>query len=86
MKPTQPDSQGHHGPSGGMFVQETLLEPLNELTRICKKARKDRKRGQVMLEYVVALGVFVALVGICALLIHVFRAYGNRVLDIISVS
>jgi len=44
------------------------------------------RRGQVMLEYVVALGVFLALVGICSVLIYVFRAYGNRVLDIISVS
>ncbi len=40
----------------------------------------------MMLEYVVALGVFLALVGICAVLIHVFRAYGNRVLDIIGIS
>lgn len=47
---------------------------------------KSRKCGQIMLEYVVALGVFVAMVGICAILIHVFRAYGNRVLDIIAVS
>lgn len=39
-----------------------------------------------MLEYVVALGVTVALVGICAVLLHVFRAYGNRVIDIIAVS
>lgn len=44
------------------------------------------KEGQAMLEYVIALGVFVALVGISATLIYVFRAYGNRVLDIIAVS
>lgn len=44
------------------------------------------KSGQVMLEYVVALGVFLALVGIGATLIYVFRIYGNRVLDIIAVS
>jgi len=47
---------------------------------------KNRKRGQVMLEYVIALGVFISLVSICAALIYVFRAYGNRVLDIIAVS
>lgn len=47
---------------------------------------KKRKRGQVMLEYVVALGVFLSLIGISAALIYVFRAYGNRVLDIIAVS
>lgn len=47
---------------------------------------RDRKQGQVMLEYVIALGVFVSLVSICAVLIYVFRAYGSRVLDIIAVS
>jgi uncharacterized protein (UPF0333 family) len=47
---------------------------------------KNRKRGQVMLEYVIALGVFLALVGVCAALLYVFRAYGNRVIDIIAVS
>ncbi len=41
MKSTQPDSQGHFGPYGGMFVPETLMEPLNELTRVYKKLRKD---------------------------------------------
>ncbi len=51
-----------------------------------ENSKKNRKRGQVMLEYVVALGVFVALVGICAMLVYVFRAYGNRVLDIIAIS
>ena len=41
MKPTQPDRQGHFGDYGGMFVPETLMEPLNELTRVYKKVRKD---------------------------------------------
>ena len=41
MKPTQPDGQGHFGDYGGMFVPETLMEPLNELTRVYKKVRKD---------------------------------------------
>ena len=41
MKPTQPDSHGHYGPYGGMFVPETLMEPLNELTRVYKEVRKD---------------------------------------------
>ena len=50
------------------------------------KSGRDRKRGQVMLEYVIALGVFISLVSLCAALIYVFRAYGNRVLDIIAVS
>ena len=44
------------------------------------------RNGQVMLEYVVALGVMLALVGMCAVLFHVFRVYGNRVIDIIAVS
>lgn len=50
------------------------------------KNNKAWKRGQVMLEYVVALGVFLAMVGVCAALVYAFRAYGSRVLDIISVS
>jgi hypothetical protein len=46
----------------------------------------ERKRGQVMLEYVVALGVFLAMIGLCAALVYAFRSYGGRVLDIIAVS
>ena len=41
MKPTQPDKLGHFGPYGGMFVPETLMEPLNELTRVYHAVRKD---------------------------------------------
>ncbi len=41
MKITQPDNQGHFGPYGGMFVPETLMEPLSELTRVYLDARKD---------------------------------------------
>ncbi|VGO17097.1 hypothetical protein PDESU_05692 [Pontiella desulfatans] len=57
-----------------------------EVEQVRLRGNKDGKRGQVMLEYVVALGVFLALVGVSATLIYVFRAYGNRVLDIIAVS
>ena len=41
MRATQPDSQGHFGKYGGMYVPETLMEPLNELTRVFKQASKD---------------------------------------------
>jgi len=41
MKPTQPNKHGHFGEYGGMFVPETLMEPLNELTRVYKEVRKD---------------------------------------------
>jgi tryptophan synthase beta chain len=41
MNPAQPDAQGHFGPYGGIFVPETLMEPLRELTRVYKAARKD---------------------------------------------
>ncbi|QBG48022.1 tryptophan synthase subunit beta [Verrucomicrobia bacterium S94] len=41
MKPTQPDRLGHFGDYGGMYVPETLMEPLNELTRVYKEVRKD---------------------------------------------
>ncbi len=41
MKSTQPDRQGHFGPYGGIFVPETLMEPLRELTAEYKAARND---------------------------------------------
>ena len=36
-----PDARGHFGPYGGMFVPETLMTALNELTAEYEKARKD---------------------------------------------
>jgi tryptophan synthase beta chain len=38
-----PDKGGHFGPYGGMFVPETLMEPLHELTREYEKALRDKK-------------------------------------------
>jgi len=38
---TLPDSRGHFGPYGGMFVPETLMTALNDLTAEYEKARKD---------------------------------------------
>ena len=45
---------------------------------------RERKRGQVMLEYVVATGIFLVLVGMSALLLYVFKLYGGRVLSLMS--
>lgn len=39
--PVQPDAQGHFGPFGGMFVPETLMAALNELTTEYEKAKND---------------------------------------------
>jgi len=36
-----PDATGHYGPYGGMFVPETLMAPLHELTAEYEKARAD---------------------------------------------
>ena len=36
-----PDELGHFGPYGGMFVPETLMYPLQELTHEYEKARRD---------------------------------------------
>ncbi len=36
-----PDATGHFGPFGGMFVPETLMSPLQELTREWEAARQD---------------------------------------------
>jgi tryptophan synthase beta chain len=36
-----PDATGHFGPYGGMFVPETLMAPLHELTAEYEKAKND---------------------------------------------
>src|SRR5881628_1962492 len=43
---TLPDRTGHFGPYGGMFVPETLVAPLQELTREYERARRDKKFRQ----------------------------------------
>src|SRR6202451_321589 len=37
-----PDATGHFGPYGGMFVPETLMAPLHELTVEYEKATADK--------------------------------------------
>ncbi|MCE0499048.1 MAG: tryptophan synthase subunit beta [Methylacidiphilales bacterium] len=37
-----PDSTGHFGPYGGMFVPETLMAPLHELAQEYEKAKADK--------------------------------------------
>jgi tryptophan synthase beta chain len=37
-----PDSTGHFGPYGGMFVPETLMAPLQELAQEYEKAKADK--------------------------------------------
>ena len=39
---TVPDATGHFGPYGGMFVPETLMSALNELTREYEHAKTDQ--------------------------------------------
>ena len=43
MRPleTMPDGRGHFGPYGGMFVPETLMTALEELTAKYERARVD---------------------------------------------
>ena len=36
-----PDEKGHFGPYGGKFIAETLMEPIDELTRAYEKYCKD---------------------------------------------
>jgi tryptophan synthase beta chain len=38
-----PDTRGHFGPYGGMFVSETLMQPLAELRKAYEKLRDDAK-------------------------------------------
>ena len=40
---TVPDATGHFGPYGGMFVPETLMTALHELTAEYARARADRR-------------------------------------------
>ena len=51
MKPSQPDSKGHFGDYGGMYVPETLMEPLAELTRTFKSAMKDSEFKKELSNY-----------------------------------
>src|SRR5436309_4571180 len=41
-----PDRRGHFGPYGGMFVPDTLMAPLQELTSEYERARHDKKFRQ----------------------------------------
>ena len=38
-----PDTRGHFGPYGGLFVSETLMQPLAELRKAYEKLRNDAK-------------------------------------------
>ena len=52
----QPDAKGHFGPYGGVFVPETLMTALEELTREYESARKDpefrRELNRLLAEFV----------------------------------
>jgi tryptophan synthase beta chain len=52
----QPDATGHFGPYGGVFVPETLMTALEELTQAYEAARKDpefrRELNQLLAEFV----------------------------------
>ena len=52
----QPDATGHFGPYGGVFVPETLMTALEELTQAYESARKDpefrRELNQLLAEFV----------------------------------
>jgi hypothetical protein len=45
---------------------------------------KNRKSGQVMLEYVVAFGIFLVLVGLSAMLLYAFKSFGGRVISLMA--
>lgn len=61
--------------------------------RRCSKARCgvelreiNKKSGQVMLEYMVATAVFVAVIILCAMLLYAFKTYGGRVLSLMAIA
>lgn len=45
-----PDSHGHFGPYGGMYVPETLMNPLQELERVYEEAVNDPEFNKQLLE------------------------------------
>jgi tryptophan synthase beta chain len=53
---SQPDATGHFGPYGGVFVPETLMTALEELTQAYESARKEpefrRELNQLLAEFV----------------------------------
>jgi len=53
---SQPDAKGHFGAYGGVFVPETLMTALEELTQAYEAARKDsefrRELNQLLAEFV----------------------------------
>ncbi|MDG1702362.1 MAG: tryptophan synthase subunit beta [Opitutae bacterium] len=46
-----PDASGHFGEFGGMYVPETLMTPLYELTQAYKEAQEDPEFNRVLNEY-----------------------------------
>lgn len=56
QSPPLPDLHGHFGPYGGMFVPETLMAALTELTQEYEKARQDpafqKRLDQLLADYV----------------------------------
>ena len=38
---TLPDEKGHFGPYGGLYVPETLVQPLKELESVYLELRED---------------------------------------------
>lgn len=46
--------------------------------------KNKRKSGQVMLEYVIATGIFLTLVGLSAMLLYAFKSFGGRVLALMA--
>ena len=52
FKPTDmPNASGHFGQFGGMYVPETLMTPLYELTKAYKAAKQDPEYNRVLDEY-----------------------------------
>ena len=49
FEPTDmPNASGHFGQFGGMYVPETLMTPLYELTKAYKAAKQDPEYNRVL--------------------------------------
>ena len=62
-----------------LLAYKTYNAPLDRgMERGCMRCRK--RSGQVMLEYVMAMGILLSCVAMLSIFLYTFRSYGDRIL------
>ena len=59
------------------------MNPIRAIAARLVPKRGDR-RGQAMLEYVIAVGILLTLIVLLAFLLYALKQNGNRVLDLVA--